>query len=264
MAIITISRGSYSRGKEIAEKVAEKLGYECIDRETIIETSEQYNIPEIKLVRAIHDAPSILERFGHSKDKYIPHFTAAFLRHLKKDNIVYHGLAGHFLIEGIPHVLKIRILSDMEDRIILEMKRNNISRGEARRTLRSDDEQRRKWSKYLFGINNADPSLYDLVLHIKKLTVEDAEDLICNTIKLPHFQTTTESQKALEDLLLVCEVKIALLDEKKDIKVTADNGTVLLKVKAHISQEELLVKDLSKKIQNVPDVKKVLVDVIPL
>jgi len=28
MAIITISRGSYSHGKEVAEKVATKLGYE--------------------------------------------------------------------------------------------------------------------------------------------------------------------------------------------------------------------------------------------
>jgi len=37
MAIITISRCSYSRGKEITEKVAEALGYESIDRETIIE-----------------------------------------------------------------------------------------------------------------------------------------------------------------------------------------------------------------------------------
>ena len=27
MAIITISRGSYSKGKEVAEKVAERLGY---------------------------------------------------------------------------------------------------------------------------------------------------------------------------------------------------------------------------------------------
>lgn len=35
MAIITISRGSYSKGKEVAEKVAEKLGYECISRDVL-------------------------------------------------------------------------------------------------------------------------------------------------------------------------------------------------------------------------------------
>ena len=61
MAIVTISRGSYSKGKDIAEKVAEKLGYECISRDLLLEASQHFNIPEIKLVRALHDAPSVLE-----------------------------------------------------------------------------------------------------------------------------------------------------------------------------------------------------------
>jgi hypothetical protein len=39
MSVITISRGSYSHGKEIAEKVAQKLGYECISREIILEAA---------------------------------------------------------------------------------------------------------------------------------------------------------------------------------------------------------------------------------
>jgi hypothetical protein len=41
MAIITISRGSYSKGKEVAEKVAEHLGYECLSREVILDASGQ-------------------------------------------------------------------------------------------------------------------------------------------------------------------------------------------------------------------------------
>ena len=62
MSIVTISRGSYSKGKEVAENVAQRLGYECIARDAIIDASKEFNIPEIKLIRAIHDAPSILER----------------------------------------------------------------------------------------------------------------------------------------------------------------------------------------------------------
>jgi len=71
MSIITISRGSYSRGKEVAEKVAKRLGYACIARDVIMEASKDFNIPEIKLIRAIHDAPSILDRFGYRKEKYV-------------------------------------------------------------------------------------------------------------------------------------------------------------------------------------------------
>ncbi|MFC1938382.1 AAA family ATPase [Chloroflexota bacterium] len=260
MTIITISRGSYSRGKEIAEKVAEKLGYECIARETLIEASEQFNVPEMKLVRAIHDAPSILERFGYAKEKYIAYFQTAMLKHLQKDNIVYHGLAGQFLLRGISHVIKVRIISDWDDRVALEMERENIPRKEAEHILESDDEQRRKWSKRLFGIDTNGSSLYDLVLHIKNITTNDAVDIICHTVGLPDFQTTTESQNTLEDLLLACEVKVALLDIKSDIEVSARDGRVLVKTKTHISQEDHLVHEISEVGGSIPGVKKISVN----
>jgi hypothetical protein len=47
MAILTISRGSYSRGMDVAEKVAEKLGYDCIGREALLKTSMEYDVAEV-------------------------------------------------------------------------------------------------------------------------------------------------------------------------------------------------------------------------
>ena len=98
-AIISISRGSYSKGKEIAEKVAQELGYECVARDVLLEASEEFNVPRIKLIRAIHDAPSILDRFSYGKEKYTTFIQAEILEHFRKDNVVYHGLAGHFFVE---------------------------------------------------------------------------------------------------------------------------------------------------------------------
>ena len=202
MSIITISRGSYSRGKEVAEKLAQALGYQCLSRDILLEASERYNIPEIKLVRAIHDAPSILESFTYSKEIYVAYIRAALLHKARKDNLVYHGLAGHFLLQRIPHVLKVRIIADLEDRVQEEMKRENISAKEARRILRKDDEERRKWSKTLYGIDTWDPSLYDLVVRIKSLSVEGAVALIKCALQGHCFQTTPEGQKLVDELSL--------------------------------------------------------------
>ena len=99
MAIVTISRGSYSRGKEVAEALAEKLGYECVSRDILLETCDEFSIPETRLIKALHDAPSILDRFSHGRERYISYFRAAFFNHMVKDNIVYHGLSGHFFQE---------------------------------------------------------------------------------------------------------------------------------------------------------------------
>ena len=87
MAVIAMSRGSYSYGKEIAEKVAQRLGYACIAREVLIEASKEFNISEIKLFSAVHDAPSILDRFTYGKEKYIAYIQAALLKYLKKDKM---------------------------------------------------------------------------------------------------------------------------------------------------------------------------------
>ncbi len=209
MAIITISRGSYSKGKEVAALVAEELGYRCIAREVVLDASKEFNIPEIKLVRAIHDAPSILERLTGGKEKYVAYIRSALLKQLKADNVVYHGLAGHFFLGGVKHALKVRIIADMEDRVRTEMRRERVSREEALRVLTSDDEERRKWSRSLYGIDTADPCLYDLIIHIRDITVDNAVFLIARVARMKRFETTPESQKMMEELSLQADIGAA-------------------------------------------------------
>ncbi len=257
MAIITISRGSYSRGREVAELVAQKLGYDCISRDIILEASEQFNIPEVRLIRAIHDAPSVLERFTYGKEKYIAYFQAALLRFAREDNIVYHGLAGHFFLPRISHVLKVRIIADLEDRIRLEMDHEGISYGEALRQLKKDDEQRRKWSYTLYGIDTTDSALYDLVIHIQKISVPDAADIIVHTVNRAAFQTTEESLKSIRDLALAAQVRAALVELNPAVEVSADDGYVHIMTKASVlgmAMGEQLEK-IARKIRGVEHVE---------
>ena len=142
------------------------------------------------------------------------------------------------------------------------MERKNIPQKEAEHILKSDDEQRHKWSKHLYGIDTADPTLYDLVLHIKDLTTDDAVDIICHAVGLPNFQITAESQQALEDLLLACEVKVALLDIKPDINVSAQDGVVYVKTKAQVTRKSDLAQEMEKIVKKIPGVKEVDVQVL--
>ncbi len=263
MSVITISRGSYSRGKEIAEKVAAKLGYECISRDLLLEVSKELNIPELKLVRAIHDAPGILDRLN-VKEKYIAFIKSALLNRLTADNIVYHGLAGHFFVKDVPHVLKVRVLSDMEDRVQLEMERENIDAEEARRVLKKDDEERRKWSQRLYGIDAADASLYDLVIHIKHLTVDDAVDMICDCVSKEQFKTTAESRSMIEDLALSAAIQKALMDMGSDINVCVDKKTAFIETEAALCAEESIVKEIKEVVNTFAGISDVKIDCHPI
>jgi cytidylate kinase len=264
MCIISISRGSYSHGREVAEKVAKELGYQCVSREILLEASEQFHIPEIKLVRAIHDAPSVFDRFTYGKERYIAYIRAALLKCVQKDNIVYHGLAGHFFLQEIPHVLKVRVIADLEDRVKEEMKREGISAEEARYILKKDDDERRKWSLQLYGHDTLDSSLYDLVVHIKRKKVGDVVDLILYAARMPCFQTTPESQKIINDLTLAAEVKAALLSEFPTSRVTAKDGSVFVKIEIPLSHQEKTTNALKRIAENIDGVKEVNVYVTPL
>ena len=211
MSIITITRGSYSRGKEVAERLAKKLGYECIARDILLEASEEFNIPEIKLIRAIHDAPKVLERFFGGSERYVKYYRSALLQHARKDNIVYHGLAGHFFLKDIPHVLKVRINADMKTRVKEEMLREKISAEEALYILKKDDEERRRWSIQVYGMDPWDSRLYDMVINICTLSLDDAVDIIYGVLQKPTYRTTPESQKLVDNLALAAKEQIELI-----------------------------------------------------
>ena len=263
MAIVTISQGSYSKGKEVAEKLAEKLGYECISRGVILEASREFNLEEIKLVRAIHDAPSILDRIGYRKEKYIASIRAEILKHFRKDNVVYCGLAGHFFVKDVAHVLKVRIIADLDERVKNEAQREGISRKEALRILQSDDEERRKWSIHLYGIDTHNPELYDLFIHIKKITTDDAVHIICETLALDRFKTNPESQQHMEDLALAAEVRAALVDLEPDVDVVASKGRVQVHTAALLTRERGVATDIEVIAKSITGVKDVTVGVKP-
>lgn len=262
MAIITISRDSYSRGKEVAEKVASQLGYQCISREILLETSEVFNIPEIKLYRAIHDAPSILSRLTYGQERYMAFIRATILDYMRKDDVVYHGLAGHFFVKDIPHALRVRLITDMEERIRVEMEREHITRKEAAELLKNDDEQRRKWSKSLYRIDTSDPSLYDIVIHLKKMSVQEAVNAICHAVHLKCFETTKESQKTIDDLALAAEVQAAIIEMAPHAVVVADSGNVRVTVKSQLTDTDLSSR-LTEMAENVNGVKAVQVEMHP-
>jgi cytidylate kinase len=263
MGIVTISRGSYSRGKEIAQKLSQKLGYECVSREILLKASEDFNVPEIKIIQAIQDAPSVLDRIKYGKKKYIAFIRKALLEHIQKDNVVYHGLAGHFFTQGIPNILKVRITANPNYRINLVMKRENVSKAKARQIIQKIDTERSKWSMQLYGIDTKSPELYDIVLHIDCLNVDGTVDLLYNLSRRPCFQTTTESQKKLKDMLIAAEAYSIIVDKFPDASVKSKDGVITVSVESSSSVEEKLSGKFEKLMKNIDGVKEVKTFVIP-
>lgn len=243
MAIITISRGSYSRGKEVAEKLAGKLGYECVSREVLLEAAEEFNIPEMDFSSALLNSPSILERFSHEKVKYIYLYKYALLKHIENDNVVYHGLAGQYILKEVPNVFKVRVVADMKDRISEVVKRNNITPEAALQEIHRLDKERRKWGMQLYGIDTMDSRLYDMVINIHNIRVNDAVDILYNAVQNPSFTTNEEVLEQVHNLTLAAKIHTMLLNYSLITEVKVDKKIAYLSNIGDVLKSDAAIRD---------------------
>jgi cytidylate kinase len=202
MPIITISRCSYTQGKDVAEAVAKALGYTCISREELLDASQEFNMPGMKLVREL---PIILDQTVFNKHRYISYIRSALLKHLAKDNVVYHGFCGHIFFKDIDHVLKVQITADLEDRVKLVMGRDGLSRKGALLFIKTMDDARKKWCQKLYKIDLSKINQYDISLNISKFPLDKAVDIICKVAMLERFKTTSKTQRAMDELLIASD-----------------------------------------------------------
>jgi len=256
MSIITISKGSYGYGSEIAEKLAEKLGYECVSRQVLLDASEKFNIPEIKLVKAIEDPPSFIERLFLGREKYIAYIRSAFLKSIERDNVVYHGFAGHFFVRDIPNVCKVRINADMTHRIKKVVDGEGVTADSAEKMIGRIDEARRRWSQHLYGIDTADADLYDLVFKVDNLNEDQVVEMIVGAVSLPCFQISPNVRAILENRTLECEVQANLVEQFPMTRhVSADAGTVTVVLEAASKEKEKLSAQLEAALEGIDGIR---------
>lgn len=260
MPIIIISRGSFTRGGEVALEVARMLGYRCIAREVLLEASTQFNVPEARLVRAVSGALSFLDRFTDGRRRYVAYIRAAMLQELVKDDVVYHGFAGQFFVTGVAHALRVRIEADPEERIEIVMQRDGVSAAQARALIARNDREREQWCQHLYGVGPRDPSLYDLVLQVGRLPARAAAEIVCQTARLEAFKTTAASQQRLEDLALAARVQCALAELTSDIEVMAHRGAVTVKTLPQVADSGASVRHIEHLAAAVEGVAAVRVD----
>ena len=263
--IITISRGSFSGGKLLAEALAKQLGYRSVDRDQVIQKAAAWGVSQDDLRTAIEKPPAFWGQSQHTKYIYLAFIQAALAEEVKGGSVIYHGLAGHLLLGRGPHVLRTRIIAPMEFRIEKVQDRLPYSRREAIAFIEKMDEERRKWTQFLYGLDWEDASLYDLVLNLEQMSLEEACEVISAASRLKCFASTAETQRKLRHLAKASRVKARLAMDPKtsdlQFEVAAHDGSVSIKgdiVNPH------QIKEISRIARTVPDVDHVNVEELEL
>ena len=258
MPIITISRGSFSGGKMLAECVAQKLGYRCIDRDQIIQKATAWGVSQDDLRAAIEKPPTFLGQSAHTKYMYLAFIQAALSEEFRSGKGVYHGLAGHLLFGRGSRFLRVRIIAPMEFRINQVHGWQGCNRKEAIAYIEKVDQDRRKWTKFLYDVDWTDASLYDLVLNLEQMNLQEACEVVCCASQLKCFALTPDCQRAMDDLALASCVKANLAREQAtanfEFEVVAESGAVSVKGDIISPGQAKLIGDI---VHGVPGVASV-------
>ena len=258
MAIITISRGTFSGGMSLAECLSAELGYRFLSREELLAAAaEQFGTSAEDLESALMFRPGFLEVHRSKKRHYIYCVQATLAKAVQGDDIVYHGQAGHLLLKGIPHHLRLRVVADMEYRIKEAMRRGKLKRDQAIEFIHERDEARDKWVKWVYGADRSDPTLFDLIINLERTSIENACRIVAVYLERD-FRTTPESQKIMDDFVLASDIKARIgMDEAiadDMIEVEVKNGTVSVSGSVASVADADRVRTLIRK---VPGVKKI-------
>ncbi len=256
MAVITISRGSFSGGKTLAECLANKLSYRCVDREVIVERAAASGVSQDELLDALLKPPSFLERFRHKRYLYLALIQAALAEEVRTGRVVYHGNAGHLLRKGATPVLRVRIIAPLEFRLAMVENRLKLSQQESLAYIRKVDEGRRKWTQFLYGVDWEDPSLYDLVVNLERMRIEEACMVLEAVVKQQKcFEFTKDCQAAMDDLALASRIRANLAIDPPtshlEVEVSASRGAVKIKGKLTTPDEVVEVRRVALAVPGV-------------
>src|SRR4030095_14246963 len=180
MPIVTISHEIGAGGPEIGQQLADRLGYRYVDHELISDAAQRYGLLEEKLSHRDDSKPSLFERFDAETRRYITVIQTALYDFAEHDNVVLMGRGGQWLLRGIPHVLRVRVMAPFDVRVKRLGKKLAGPMGEqtnprtVTELVRRDDAEKAGRMRYLYEVGITDPALYDLVINTEQLSVAAA------------------------------------------------------------------------------------------
>lgn len=258
MAIVAALGFSYCHQEEVLKKVAEKLACRYLSEGDFLKlAAERAGVDAGKLKRAMHQGPSVFNKFTHEKEKHVAHLRASMAEVIREGNVVYHGFATLLLPKNLPHVLRVCLVADSEHRAAEARRVEGMSEKEALNTLKEGDTELTQWSQHLFRLGPSDRSLYDVIIPMHTTSVDEAVSVIEEYASKPALQESPEAEQATLDFILASKVGIVLASKGHDVDVLSESGTVTVIINKYTMRLNALEKELISIAKGVEGVRNV-------
>src|SRR5437016_12831469 len=216
MAIIVISHQMGAGGPEIGTALAQRLGYRYVNQELLLDAARRYGLAEEKLSHLEESKTTLFERVDTETRHHITVLQTTQFEFAETDNAVLMRGGGQWLLRGVPHVLRVRLIALFEHRVKQWIKRTTEMTGEtpnqraAADLVRRDDVEKSGRMRYLYEVDIADPRLYELAVNTEKMKYAAAVAGTTGFVRRPDMATTDAGRQMVVSRALASRVQVAL------------------------------------------------------
>lgn len=261
MSVITIQRGTKSGGRALAEWLATELDYPLVGREVLQAAAAQLGVPAGDVGEKMEEHPGRFGRKPLITKLYVAAVSAALAEHASGGSLVYHGLAGGFLLRGLPGVLRLRLIAPLDIRVQSLMSEHRMSEEEAEAYIRDVDDGRARWVQGVYGQDIFDSSRYDMVLNLGSLSTPEAGEIVATAASRPEFEMTPARLAVLKDFEVTSRIQLALLEDlgtqTLDLEATFSDGVAVVRGEAPVLNTGEVGERITEIASSIAGVKEV-------
>lgn len=193
MPIITISRQMASFGDEIAAAIVQKTGWELITREAVLKRFFEATTTKNEYHLLQNSARYFLSKSDQGTT-YRSHLEVSLLRYCDNHAAVLVGFGSQVILSRHPDVLHVRIIAPESVRIERVRSMYHVSEENAFKIVETADKKHHRFVSTVFGVNSADPELYDLVLNTAGLAIDECTATILSLQKQHEIRQQIDRQ----------------------------------------------------------------------
>ena len=218
MPVIAMTREMGSKGREIAQGLAERMNIPIVDHNLVEheDTSEGMHINDTDVYCHLGPKRSLLERWQF-QGKGLENKTVSEVYELaENDNVIIRGWGSTYLLNPVDHVLCVRVCAPLEKRVntLIERLETN-DRTFARHEIIINDTAHGQLMKRMMHDDWQNSEHYDLIINTGRVGIEEGIDLIENTMQLSIFQKTPQSEAQLKRLRIESKLRSGSLKNAK-------------------------------------------------
>ena len=207
-----MTREMGSLGHDVAAGIAAANGGRVVYQELIDPLADRVRLRKTHVTRFLDGREGLWEPLASERSSgaiLTPEETLTFLR--DGSVVVIRGWGAVHLLDGIPHVIRVRVCAPLAARVDRMMARlGTDSRQVVENEIQLSEEAHTAIVRRHFGIDWRDPGHYDVVLSTERLGVEACIATLQSMITRPCFRETAESRRMVEHLAVACSAGASL------------------------------------------------------